>query len=151
MKQLPIDRKGYKKSEDEPNFLSLEVGGSAHVRLLSVTEGISPMNSQVNDGSDITEPNKWGNYPHRMLVVVIGEDGNIKDIPIEKEIVWESGSTGAWRILKRWINGTIPDHPIYGKNTVIITRMSEKEYQPEWFEDPTQEEIEQDPEFTRYG
>lgn len=148
---MPIDRKGYKKSEDDPSFLSLEVGGSALVRLLKVTEGISPLDSKVNDGSDITEPNRWMKYPHRFLLVVLGEEGNIKDIPLERELIWEGLNTGAWKILKRWINGTIPDHPIYGKNTVIINRTSEKDYHVEWFEDPTQTENERDPEFTKYG
>ena len=81
---MPIDRQGYKKSEDSPNYLSLEVGGSAHVRILMVTEGISPLDSKVNDGSDITEPNKWGKYPHRFMVVVLGEEGNVKDIPLDR-------------------------------------------------------------------
>lgn len=148
---MPIDRQGYKKSKDESSYLSLEVGGSAHVRLLNVTEGISPAESRVNDGSDITEPNRWMKYPHRMLVVVLGEEGNIKDIPLERELIWEGLNTGAWKILNRWINGTIPDHPTYGKNTCVINRTGEKDYEVEWFEDPTQDEDERDPEFSKYG
>jgi len=148
---MPINRKGYKKSDDEKSYLSLEIGGSALVRILEYTQGRSPTESEKNDGSDITEQNRWGKYPHLFKMVVLGEEGNMKDIPLDIELKWESLSTGAWKILDYCIRGIVPDHPVHGKMTVIINRISEKEYQPEWFEDGTQDDNERDPEFSKYG
>lgn len=134
-----FDDTGYEAKKGKKPFLKLEVGGKVRLRVLSYTEGIGPEDMIRKWGSmehaekHMTEPNDYGKHPHSFIVVVLDQTEMMELNPLNHELIWNGRNSACWEIMDYMFRGCIPEHPKYGKNTVVVERRSKREYVPKWY------------------